>query len=240
MNAKSKAVKILDLEAHAGYRGAVEKLKKLDLALADAEGQVERFKFRANRASEEGRRYISRVSGALCSDESALELVVRRIVSTGNISPELLAAGCAGVQKPPEMLDRYDRELITEILEVNAAKELLSKAVALQRREVARQKNLAAGEICDATQADREQIAHVIADAFMLLSKALLAEAEFHRKFRDCDIPVPALLSPPPFPLKVIPPDPEVWLWIVKVLNLSEAEAEHLLAPFGESPSEVA
>jgi hypothetical protein len=153
-----------------------------------------------------------------------LQRLAVRIVEAGSVSPEMLASVRRILTELPG-LDHYDMEIICEVEDAAATKDLLQRAIALQSKKVSEQKKLAITEICNAFRSERETIARDLAAAFWQFGAALRDELSFIKRLRSQDPEILNFMCPPPFPMVSIPSD-EVLDWAEQILELPEQEAK--------------
>lgn len=237
MKDKLKIVEISELKDHAGHGVALDKLKKLDLAMADVERRIDLTTVKMSRYGTV-ERYLSRTGLVFTADEGTLERIAVGIIETGKVTPEIIAKVRRG--EPELRLEGYEMELIREVRDAEANKDLLKRAIAIQKREVLRQKNLAIEEICNGLRTERERIARALATALLQFSATLRDELAFVEKLRIRDAAILSGLSLAPFPLTGSPRDPEAIAWVAQALGMPPHEAKHLLAAGGESTREIA
>lgn len=224
MKEKQKVTTILELKDHAGYATSKSKLGQLETFRAEAVGEVKRIKFTAGRESRELQRYISQgrcYTGQ--ASEASLDRTALRVIANGVTSALMTEARIDAIK--PKFSVESDVDAAVEYDEAETRALLFERAITIQKREVARQKNLAIAEIVNSACGERETKARVLADALLQFAAALREEFEFVNRLRMQDDAIPGLLSPRPFPFE-IPSDPAVLQWIADAMAVSPMQAE--------------
>jgi hypothetical protein len=229
--------KVPEIADHAGYAVARTQLDRIKAQLAQILSKSERNVIRRNRMSETARNHLSRMRVLPAQTDIVFDEICTKVIAAGEIAPALMAR--LRYQTPKiKLSDSNDAELLDELQEVEAAKEILKRAVVLAEKEVSRQKRIAIAEISSnaALRSERDKIAWAIASALAALVMALKEERELVVALRRQDESLPNLLSPRPFPFETLA-DPRLDEWLALSGRDQAIDARALLV--SERPREI-
>lgn len=222
--------KLPELADHPGYAAAREQLDRIKPQLAQILSKSERHVILRNRLSEAARNHLSRMRVLPMQTDAVFDEICMKVVSAGEIAPALMARLRYQVPKI-KFSDSNDAELVDEIQEVEAAKEILKRALVLAEKEVSRQKRIAISEVLSnaALRSEREKIGRAVGSALAALVMALKEEHELVSALRLQDESLPNLLWPRPFPFETLA-DPRLDEWLALSGRDQAIDARALLA----------